>query len=83
MAWKEICTEPNVVKAINNRIERNTTDEPPGEEIVDIGTTLYDASVTIRYKHGRIGRSRLIPDHVFSSVLACEFYELIIESCCV
>lgn len=32
----------------------NITDEPPGEEIVDIGTTFYDASVTIKYKHGRI-----------------------------
>ncbi|KAK2566831.1 hypothetical protein P5673_009517 [Acropora cervicornis] len=32
----------------------NITAEPPGEEIVDIGTTLQDASVRIKYKHGRI-----------------------------
>lgn len=33
----------------------NITDEPSGEEIVDIGTTLDDTpSVTIKYKHGRI-----------------------------
>lgn len=31
----------------------NITDEPPGEEIVDIGTTFHDPSVTIKYKHGR------------------------------
>ena len=41
------------------------TDEPPGEEIVDIGTTFHDASVTIKYKHGRIGGSRLISDRAF------------------
>ena len=41
----------------------NITDEPPGEEIVDIGTTFHDASVTIKYKHGRTGGSRLISVH--------------------
>lgn len=32
----------------------NSTNEPPGEETVDIGTTSHDAAVTINFKHGKI-----------------------------
>ena len=52
------------------------TDEPYGEEIVDIGTTFKERAVTIRYRPRKIGRSRLISDRIISPVLACEFYEI-------
>ena len=52
------------------------TDEPYGEEIVDIGTTFQDAAVTIIFRPCKIGRSRLISDRVISPVLACEFFEI-------
>ena len=52
------------------------TDEPYGEEIVDIGTTFQDRAVTIKYRPRKIGRSRLSSDRVISPVLACEFYEI-------
>ena len=52
------------------------TDEPYGEEIVDIGTTFQDTAVTIKFRPRQIGRFRLISDRVISPVLACEFFEI-------
>ena len=51
-----------------------TTDEPEGEEIVDIGTTSQDAALTIKYKRRNIGRSHLISDCFFLQSSRASFW---------